>query len=471
MDRGVTRREALRAIFATWIASKNTGLSASRPVRNSYQLASFEADVTPPLGHALMGGGIAPAKEIKDPLSAHGLVLLGAGQPIVFVVVDWCEIRNEAYSRWQTVLAKAAHTSPERVLVASVHQHDAPVADLEAERILKSNHLQGSVCDLEFHEQAVQRVAMALRKGLEKAQRISEIGLGQAKVEQVASNRRYVTSDGQVKFNRTSATRDPSIREKPEGIIDPWLKTLSFWDGEEPVAALSCYATHPMSYYGRGGVSSDFMGLARQRRQEDNPKVAQIYASGCSGNVTAGKYNDGSPENRPLLADRMYQAMATAWKTTRRYPLQEPPTYRVVPFRLETRNGPGFTIEDLKKRLQRDNPKPFDQCLAALGLSWRKRADTGYKLSLPVLDFGVTQLLLMPGESYVEYQLLAQKLRPDSFVMTVGYGECATGYVPTEKAIQEGDTNLSDWCWVAPGAEKSITDALTVALRPKGSHP
>ena len=78
---------------------------------------------------------------------------------------------------------------------------------------------------------------------------------------------------------------------------------------------------------------------------------------------------------------------------------------------------------------------------------------------------------LMPGESYVEYQLLAQKLRPDSFVMTVGYGECATGYVPTEKAIQEEDTNLSDWCWVAPGAEKAITEALTVALRPKGSHP
>ena len=283
----------------------------------------FEADVTPPLGHALMGGGIAAAKEIKDPLSAHGFVLLGAGQPIVFVAVDWCEIRNEAYSRWQTVLAKAAHTNPNRILVTSVHQHDAPVADLEAERILKSNHLQGSVCDLEFHEQAVQRVAVALRRGLEKPRRISEIGLGQAKVEQVGSNRRYVTSDGQVKFNRTSATRDPSIREKPEGIIDPWLKTLSFWDGEDPVAALSCYATHPMSYYGRGGVSSDFIGIgASETTQEDNPRVAQIYASGCSGNVTAGKYNDGSPENRSLLADRMYQAMVTAWKTTRRYPLR-----------------------------------------------------------------------------------------------------------------------------------------------------
>jgi hypothetical protein len=37
--------------------------------------------------------------------------------------------------------------------------------------------------------------------------------------------------------------------------------------------------------------------------------------------------------------------------------------------------------------------------------------------------------------------------------------------VPTEKAFEEHDTNLHDWCWVAPGAEKALTAALTVALK------
>lgn len=64
--------------------------------------------------------------------------------------------------------------------------------------------------------------------------------------------------------------------------------------------------------------------------------------------------------------------------------------------------------------------------------------------------------------------MLAQKIRPDAFVMTIGYGESATGYVPTDKALQEGDTNLRDWCWVGPGAEKAITTALEAALKPKG---
>ena len=130
----------------------------------------------------------------------------------------------------------------------------------------------GSICDLDFHERAVQGVAQALRKGLEGTRRVTHVGTGQAKVEKVASNRRYLGSDGTPRFNRMSATRDPLIRDQPEGTIDPWLKTLSFWDGDRPVLALSCYATHPMSYYGKGDVSTDFVGLARKRRQEDEPR-------------------------------------------------------------------------------------------------------------------------------------------------------------------------------------------------------
>jgi hypothetical protein len=260
-----------------------------------------------------------------------------------------------------------------------------------------------------------------------------------------------------------SATRDPKIREQPEGLIDPWLKTLSFWDGDRALAALSVYAVHPMSFYGKGGVTSDFVGLARKRRQADDPNCFQIYASGCSGNVVAGKYNDGAPENRPVLAERMYQAMAAAWKTTKRVPL-ESVSFRSVPIRLEPRDGAGFTVEDLTKRLTTD-PKPFGQCLAALGLSWRKRADAGHKLDVPAIDLGAAQLILLPGESYVEYQLLAQRQRPDSFVLVVGYGESATGYVPTEQHIREGDGNLSDWSWVAPGCEKAMTAAIEAALK------
>jgi hypothetical protein len=456
-----SRRDLLGAAAGCLGALAGNTLAA--PAAPAWQLALFNAEVTPPLGHPLMGGGIAPAQKIDDPLFAHGLVLCGGKDPVVLVAVDWCEIRNDAYDRWRTMLAQAAGTTPAHVLVTSVHQHDAPIADLEAQRLLDRQKAAGRICDAVFHEQAVQRVAQALRSGLKTPRPVTHLGLGQARVEQVASNRRFLGTDGQPHFSRTSATRDPNARAQPDGTIDPWLKTLSFWDGDRPLAAVSAYATHPMSYYGRGGVSADFVGLARRRRQADDPTVAQIYVSGCSGNVTAGKYNDGSPANRPVLAERLYRAMATAWQKTQRQTLQSC-AFRSVSLRLEPRNTLGFTVDDLRQRLATD-PRPFGQCLAALGLSWRKRADAGHSIDVPVLDFGTAQLVLLPAESYVEYQLAAQKLRPEAFVLVAGYGECAPGYIPTDRAFQEKDSNLHDWCWVAPGAERSMTAALETVLK------
>jgi hypothetical protein len=429
----------------------------------AHRLAAFVADVTPPIGHPCMGGGIKPVEKIGDPLFAHGFVLLSDSKPIVVVAIDWCEIRNDAYERWRTVLAEAANTDRERVLVSAIHQHDAPIADLEAQRMLERVKAKGSICMLDFHEKAVQRVAKAMKEGLKNPKKITHFGVGQAKVEKVASNRRYLGPDGLPRFNRTSATRDPKSRETEEGLIDPWLKTLSFWDGERPILALSAYAVHPMSYYGGGVVSADFVGLARKRRLTDDPAVMQIYASGCSGNVTAGKYNDGAPDNRPILADRIYVAMVDAWKATKRHPITSV-GFRSEKLRLEPRDGPGFTVADLRKKMESD-PRPFNQCLAALGLSWRKRADAGAAIDVPALSFGGAHLVLLPAESYVEYQLLAQKMRLDSFVVVMGYGESAPGYIPTEQAVRERDGNLSDWNWVAPGAEQHMADVLKKVMK------
>jgi hypothetical protein len=428
-----------------------------------FRLAAFSADVTVPIGHGMMGGSWKAAS-VADPLFAHGIVLTSASDgaaflPVVYVAVDWCEIRNDALERWQAVLAEAAGTKPERVMVSAVHQHEAPVADLAAERILRANGAKGSICDLEFHEQAVQRVARALRESLSQARRVTHTGTGQAKVDKVASNRRFVMPGGLIRFDRMSRCRDVAARAAEEGLIDPWLKTLSFWDGDTPIAALSAYAVHPMSYYGTGEISADFPGMARALRQAELPGARQIYLSGASGNVTAGKYNDGSRENRAVLAARLHAAMKAAWESTERHPLKDA-SFRSVDLRLDPRDGPGWTVPDLTAKLGTD--KPFEQCLASMGLSWRKRIER--PIQIPALHLGTAVLLVVPGEAYVEYQLFAQEQRRDAFVVTAGYGEGAPGYIPTEQHFRENDTNLGDWCWVAPGSEEKLKAAIRDAL-------
>lgn len=425
----------------------------------SLELTTFQSDATPPLGHPLCGGWIQPVRGVDDPLRALGIVLLGSEAPVVLCVVDWCALRNDANRLWREALAKAAQTTPERVAVHCVHPHNAPFADVEAERLLQSVHGASSL-DLPFFERAVQQSADALRAALKKTTPFSHVGIGQARVEQVASNRRIVGADGKVRFTRTSATKDAKIRAEPEGLIDPWLRTLSFWNDERPLAALSYYAVHPMSYYGDGRVSADFCGLARQKRQDEEPKIFQMYFNGCAGNVTAGKYNDGSKANRPLLRDRMYTALKAAWKATKRHPLTTW-QWRVEPIHLPPRREKIFGEEASRKVLGDAKADKARRGNAAFQLAWLKRQER--PIELTCLDLGAALVLHLPGEPFVEYQLKAQDLRKDVFVCVAGYGDGGPGYIPTDKGYLEG--GYEPTVALAAPSEKRLTEAIAKVLK------
>ncbi|VTR99113.1 hypothetical protein [Tuwongella immobilis] len=449
-------------VSAGWLAAPGSARAAAK----EFALVPFSAEITPPMGHALMGGGIAPAKSVADPLFASGIVLRGIdSKPVVIAALDWCEIRNDAYDRWREALAKAAGTTRERVMLMSLHQHDTPIADLAAEKFLLDAKAKGSICMLDFHERVVERVAKAVGQAVADAkawQPIDSVGFGKGKVVGVASNRRYRDANGVWRHDRTSATRNPEVRATEEGTVDPDVKTLSFWHQNRAIVAISGYATHPMSFYGKGEVTADFVGMARRMRQSATPQTLQLYCSGCSGNVTAGKYNDGAAMNRPILADRLAAGMKLAWESTERFPL-ESLQFRSVPLTLSPRSGGEFRESELRARIQHDS-RPFGQCLAALGLSWLKRCQAGQPIDVPLLDCGSAAFLLLPAESYVEFQLFAQSVRRDGRLLVAGYGECGPGYIPIERAWQERDGNLTDWCWVDPGSQAKMEAAIRKVL-------
>jgi hypothetical protein len=425
-------------------------------------LATFTCDVSPPLGHPLCGGWIEPARAIDDPLRALGVVLLGPAAPVVLCAVDWCGIRNDAHRAWREALARAAHTTAERVAVHCVHPHNAPFADLEAQKLLEAVPGAPPSLDRRFFEQAVARTADAVRAGLKKTERITHLGTGRARVEQVASNRRIVGADAKVRYVRYSATKDPKVRAEPEGLIDPWLRTLSFWDGATPRAALHYYATHPMSYYGDGRVTSDFCGLARDRRAQESG-VFQAYFTGCAGNVTAGKYNDGAPANRPVLRDRMLAALRAAWKATECRPL-DCWQWRVEPITLGPRREPSFGAPESRKVLEDPKAAKAARGNAALQLAWLARIDR--PIELTCLDLGGAAVLQLPGEPFVEYQLKAQELAADRFVCVAGYGDGGPGYIPTDKAYLEG--GYEPTVALARPSEKSLCRAVARLLQAAG---
>ncbi len=169
-----------------------------------------------------------------------------------------------------------------------------------------------------FARRTIEATAAAVREAIKHPQTVTHLGLGRAKVDRVAANRRILGPDGNVKHVRWSFTADREARDAPEGLIDPFVQLIGFWDGEKPLALLTYYATHPQSYHGKGAVSGDTVGLARAMRERELPGVAHLHFDGASGNVTVGKYYDGTRESRDELAGRIADGLRAAWNSVER---------------------------------------------------------------------------------------------------------------------------------------------------------
>jgi hypothetical protein len=433
---------------------------AEQPV---LRIAAFEADITPPLGTPLCDALVEPAREIVDPLSARGVVLLTNDRPIVLCALDWVGVGNSGHDAFRQALARAVGTTKDRICVHCLHQHDAPGCDFQADDILAPLGLGSKLFDPAFARKAIERVATAAAKASRHPRAVTHFGLGKARVEQVASSRRVMGPDGKVKFVRYSTTKDPKIRAEPEGLIDPYVWLLSFWDGDQPLASMTYYATHPQSYYGKGGVSCDFPGLARGLRDKALP-IAHIHFNGAGGNVTAGRYNDGNPLNRMILAQRLATGMKQAFDSARRVPIQSGEvSWRVVASALPLSKL--YNSRDLQTRLA-DAALPLPERLrAARNLVWARRCEAGDKIDIACLRIGPAYVLHMPGELFVEYQLAAQRLRPEAQVMMAAYGDYGPGYIGTAIAYTQGGYETGPVSRVAPEVEDVLMGAMRDLLK------
>lgn len=459
-----TRRSWLSATVAAAAAVGGWTTSAlGRSRLASQRIATFRVDVTPPLGHPLLGGNFRRAEKIGDPLYAHGLVFLGGDRPAAVVSVDWCEIRNQSYSHWRAKIAEALGATPNDVLVSCVHQHDAPYVDMAAQTILRTAGVAQPMCDEAFFDLTVARVCEAVKTAMAEARPLTHVGTSRAKVDDVASNRRVLRHDGTPYFGRFSTCRDPKLREQPEGEIDPQVTSLTFYNGSDPVGVLRSYAVHPMSPYGRGVVSADFVGAARAKRQAELPKTLQVYGTGCAGDVTAGKFNDGGEGVREQLADRMHAAMIRADENIERHAVEHV-AVRAAPIVLPHWDVPELREEALARDVRDEKQLFMKRAMAALGLSSLRHQADGHHVDLQVLDFGPAQIALYPAESFVSYQLQVQAANQNRFIVPLGFGECSPGYIPTVAAVREGFREEHAYTWVDDSAERRIVEGMNGLL-------
>lgn len=440
-------------------------LSLTAFAEGELKLATFDVDATPPLGSDM---AYDPVKRLDElTLRCRGVVLLGAGQPIVLCAVDWIGIANEGHDAFRAALAEAAGSVPERVAVHALHQHDAPGCDFTAEKIITEMKLPGyGRFQGDFHRVVIKRAADAIRAAVANAQPVTHYSSGKAEAKEVASNRRVeVLAGGRIGRMRGSASKVPELRALPEGLIDPVVSVLGFWNGDKPVAVLTYYACHPQSYYRLGIPSPDFPGIARFMRGQDVNVALHVHFNGAGGNVAAGKYNDGAQPNRVILATRLAEGMRKAYADSEghKMPLTAADVgWNSVPVSLPLAPYVNETV--LLEKIKTAPPRGYISLVDQLAfLRWNQ---AGHKIDVACLRVGNARVLHLPGELFVEYQLAAKAMRPDLHVMMAAYGQYGPGYIGTDKAYPEGGyetgVNSSN---VAPGVEAVLMGAMKALLK------
>ena len=431
---------------------------------SSVKIATFDVDATPPLGSAMAYDSVKRLDELT--LRCRGIVILGAEQPIVLCAVDWIGIANEGHDAFREELAKAAGTDPAHVAVHTLHQHDAPGCDFTAERLLREHGISGYPrFEGTFHRQVINRTADAIRASLSNPKPVTHWGWGEAAVKEVASNRRLRGANGRVYATRTSSTKDPKLRAEPEGLIDPMVSSLSFWDQNTPVAVITAYACHPQSYYRLGIPSPDFPGIARFVRGQSLPHTLHVHFNGAGGNVTAGKYNDGAYENRLLLANRLAAGMKEALENTVKEPLEAKDIgWSREPVRLPP--AAHLNMDELIRNIQNSPQKGYVSYVDQL--AWLDRCTAGHAIDISCLRVGTARMLSLPGELFVEYQLAAKAMRPDLHVTLAAYGDYGPAYIGVASAYAEGGYEVApNSSNVAPEVEPLLMEAMKRLLEIK----
>ena len=281
-------RSIVRAfVWMTVLQIVTSAALADQPA--AVRVATFRCDVTPPLEGKFYGGWDQPLTKLEDPLWAKGIVLDDGRGRYVICAMDWCVLCNSTHTLFRRKLAAAAGTDISRVAVQSVHQHTAPIANGDEERLVRQATGAPGRTNLEALETISDRLAAAVKQSLGHGAAGRPPGLGQPRSRRWRHTPR-VWQDGKIRYAGVPARiRSPRC---------PTATSIMLVRDARPRRQAAGPAAPTRRIPRRAAATAGGNGLRGLRPGKTGTKehVLQIYFTGCSGDVTMGKYNDGSLE-------------------------------------------------------------------------------------------------------------------------------------------------------------------------------
>ena len=426
------------------------------------------ANITPPVGieHAGWGAQVHERAEGVH-LDLWVTVMLVEGEHDTFAILDYdlMIVTVEDSDRIRADVAGVLGTDPANIRVSFTHTHAGPVwSNFLGDRSGRA----GSELVAGYRETVWSQTLGAVhqaRSSLRPARMAA--GWGESSI---AVNRRLRAPDGTV-----------VVGQAPDRFRDPKVMVVRFDDTEErPVAALVCYAAHPivLAYQNRL-ISPDFPGVAK-RVVEQLTGATCLYLQGCAGNMMTTEALTGDLGAADRMGTRLGAEAAKVFtrirtrRTRRRFdrivesgaplgmwvddplPDREPvvrvierpiemPVRRTTPPReaqaeaeqlsrrfldLQASGAPQAEVLDARYRARR----------ALISAAWARLCGGRSSLDTTLHGIRVDDVALVgfPGEPFSEIGVRVRDASPFEFTHMAGYTNGVTGYVPTAEEFARG---------------------------------
>lgn len=412
-------------------------LSGTAAWGGSLKAAVGKIDITPPPGIRLWGYSDrkSPATGTLDRLYARVLVLEANGRSLALVSVDLGRpFGPSSLERLRNSTSKDVSF----LILAATHTHSAPV--------VQDEYSDGPPA---WESLALEKIAKTIaeaRKHLTNAQ----IGAGYGTAF-IGHNRLRVNSDGTVSWFERNLT------ELPTAPVDGTVSVLRIdsTDGQ-PLAILVNYACHPV-IFGSDNLqySADFPAVMTKTVESAfGGKPLCMFLQGAPGDINP--YYAVTPMEQDAIAmrDRTGQKLGDA-------------AVRIAK-EIHTHNDEysdlQVTEDSLSARMRWDPAKWHEANIAVFGASGSEPfAPKLDEIRLPVTTVLINKkigILSMPGEPFVEYQIMWRQRCPVHDAFFLGYANGYNGYFPTIRSATLGGYGAKNPAtWVEIGAGDRMVDS------------
>lgn len=398
--------------------------------------AACQTPITPPLEVGLLMSAVdgrwEPFEGVRLPLLANVLVLEQQGRRLALVSLDLLGLAGRAVGsqerfRRRIVIAAGRCIDNADLVIAATHTHSAPET-LTATDLYKTRPFRRWVDDLAV------RIGQAIRDAVVAVEPVI-IKTAIAKAPGLAIYRRIKTVRG-IELSHPPIPRKDVLCDC--GPVDDQVHVLAVErrDDRRTVAVLVNATCHPVHEMCIRHISPDYPGEMARLIRKKHAGAVVLFFNGAAGDI-----------NPPTVSGGPRRAAAHGKKLAQ-------------------------TVEEALKRARPVRPEPLALRRSRVTLTGRSTVNgepvrRAVVAPLAGLRLGQIAWLFMPGEPFVEIGLQIKSASPFRQTAVVGYAEDMIGYLPTERAFDEGGYELGPGprARVWRGTEQRLVNGATELLR------